>query len=61
MSDQILEELTKIRQLLEKKQLPIPVVKDNWGTMDTHKPDCGCPPYAICGNVACPRRIKVTC
>lgn len=42
MSDQILEELIKIRQLLERMQPPIPVVRDNWGTVNTHKPDCGC-------------------
>ena len=56
----ILEELIKIRQLLERMQPPIPVVKDNWGTMNAHKPDCGCPPYNVCGNVACPRGIRVT-
>ena len=60
MSDQILEELIKIRQLLEKMQLPIPVVRDNWDTMNTHKPDCGCPPYKVCGSLSCPRGIKVT-
>jgi len=58
MSDQILEELIKIRQLLERMQPPIPVVRDNWGT---HKPDCGCPPYNVCGSVSCPRAMKVTC
>lgn len=62
MSDQILEELIKIRQLLERMQPPIPVVRDNWGTMNTHKPDCGCPPYNVCGSLSlCPRGIKVTC
>jgi len=61
MSDQILEELIKIRQLLERMQSPIPVVRDNWGTMNTHKPDCGCPPYNVCGSLSCPRGIKVTC
>jgi hypothetical protein len=55
MNDQILEELIKIRQLLEKMQLHIPVVGDNWGTMNTPKPDCGCPPYTVCGRVSCPR------
>ena len=48
MSDQILEELIKIRQLLERQQ-----------TQPT-KRLCSCPPYTVCMNVACPYSYRVT-
>lgn len=29
--------------------------------VDDLKPDCGCPPFTVCGSTACPRLPKVTC
>lgn len=55
---EILEELIKIRQLLERQQVYIPIVPSN---TKKNELDCGCPPRTSCMNVACPRAFKVTC
>jgi len=55
---EILEELTKIRQLLERQQM-YPVMPHATPQQRAH--DCSCPPGTICNNVACPRAPKVTC
>jgi hypothetical protein len=48
----ILEELIKIRQLLERQQM-YPVVLP--ATPQQRSNDCSCPPLTNCMNVACPR------
>lgn len=27
----------------------------------SHKRDCGCPPTYVCMNIACPRKLQITC
>lgn len=49
--DEILQELRLIRQQLSQIQ----------PNLYKTSVDCACPPSYMCMNVACPRKLKVTC